>query len=46
MKVSDDDIERIVSAAETIEESLSVLAAKQSMSRESYRADRETRDVV
>ncbi|CCQ36827.1 DUF86 family protein [Natronomonas moolapensis 8.8.11] len=46
MKISDDDIERIVSAAETIEESLSVLAAKQSLSRESYRADRETRDVV
>jgi len=46
MKISDDDIERIVSAAETIEESLSVLAAKQSMSRESYRADRDTRDVV
>jgi uncharacterized protein YutE (UPF0331/DUF86 family) len=46
MTVSDDDLERIVSGAETIEESLSVLAAKQSVSREAYRADREARDVV
>jgi len=46
MTVSDDDLERIVTGAETVEKSLSVLTAKQSMSREAYRADRETRDVV
>jgi hypothetical protein len=46
MTVPNDDLERIVSGAETIEKSLSVLTAKQSMSREAYRADRETRDVV
>ena len=46
MTISEDDLERIVSGAETIETSLSVLTAKQSMSRETYRADRETRDVV
>lgn len=40
------DVERILDAVETIETSLSVLAEKQSVSRETYRADRETRDVV
>jgi len=46
MTVSADDIERILSAVETIEESLSVLAEKQSLSLEGYRSDQETRDVV
>jgi len=46
MTLSEDDLERIVSAVETIEESLSVLVAKQSLSRETYRSDREQRDVV
>jgi hypothetical protein len=45
MTLSEDDLERIVSAVETIEESLSVLVAKQSLSRETYRSDREQRDV-
>jgi len=46
MTLSEDDIERIVSAVETIEASLAVLSDKQSLSREAYRSDRETRDVV
>jgi hypothetical protein len=41
-----DDLERILDAVETIEVSLSVLAEKQSVSREAYQTDRETRDVV
>jgi len=45
MTLSEDDLERIVSAVETIAESLSVLVAKQSLSRETYRSDREQRDV-
>jgi hypothetical protein len=39
MTLSEDDLERIVSAVETIAESLSVLVAKQSLSRETYRSD-------
>jgi len=46
MTLSEADIERIVTAVETTEESLAVLADKQSLSREAYRTDRETRDVV
>lgn len=46
MTLSEADIERIVTAVETAEESLAVLADKQSLSRDAYRADRETRDVV
>lgn len=46
MTVPSDDIERILDAVATIETSLSVLAEKQSLSRDSYRNDRETRDVV
>jgi uncharacterized protein YutE (UPF0331/DUF86 family) len=46
MTLSPDDIDRILSAVETIEQSLSVLAEKQSMSREAYREDREAQDVV
>ena len=46
MTLSEADIDRIGAASETIERSLSVLADKQSLSREAYRNDRETRDVV
>lgn len=46
MTLSESDIERIVTAVETVETSLAVLADKQSLSREVYRADREVRDVV
>lgn len=46
MTIAEDDLERIVDAVETIEASLSILAEKQSVSRETYRTDRETRDVV
>jgi hypothetical protein len=45
MTLSDDDIERIVSAVETMESSLEVLAEKQS-SREEYMTDRAARDIV
>lgn len=46
MTLSEDDLERIVGAVETMEASLSVLAQKQSLSRSAYRAHRESRDVV
>lgn len=46
MTLAEDDIERILAAAETIEASLDVLADKQSLSRTAYKRDRETRDVV
>lgn len=46
MTLAGDDVERILDAVETVELCLSVLAEKQSMSRESYRTDRESRDVV
>ena len=42
----DDQLERIVTAVETIESSLQVLARKQTMTREAYKRDQETRDVV
>jgi hypothetical protein len=40
MTLSEDDLERIVSAVETMEASLSVLVEKQSLSRSAYRTDR------
>jgi uncharacterized protein YutE (UPF0331/DUF86 family) len=46
MTLGDDDVERVLTAAETIAESLGVLAEYQSMDREAYRDDREARDVV
>lgn len=46
MTLSEDEVERIVRAVETIEASLAVLVEKQSLSREVYLADRESRDVV
>ena len=41
-----DSLNRILTAVETIEESLGVLARKQQISRESYKADSDTRDIV
>ena len=41
-----DRLERILTAVETIEESLGVLARKQQVSREEYEADSDPRDVV
>lgn len=46
MSLSEADVERIVTAVETMERSLSVLAEKRSLSRAAYRSDREVRDVV
>jgi len=46
MTFVEDEIERILTAAETIAESLAILAEYQSMDREAYRNDREARDVV
>ena len=39
----DDQLERIVTAVETIESSLEILAGKRTMSRDAYERDRETR---
>lgn len=41
-----DRINRILTAVETIEESLGILARKQRVSREEYKADTETQDIV
>ncbi|KZN24678.1 hypothetical protein A4G99_10055 [Haladaptatus sp. R4] len=41
-----DSLSRILTAVETIEESLGVLARKQRMSREAYKVDSDTRDIV
>ena len=46
MTLSEADVERIVNAAATMDESLSVLADKQSLSRSAYRTDQATRDIV
>jgi len=46
MTLSEDNVERIVRAVETIEASLAVLSKKQSLSRSAYLTDRESRDVV
>lgn len=46
MTLSEDDIERILAAAETVEESLEVLARHQSTTREEYLEERATRDIV
>ncbi len=46
MTLSQDDVERILHAVETMEVSLAVLSDKQSLSREEFQADRESRDVV
>ncbi|QGA81939.1 DUF86 domain-containing protein [Halomicrobium sp. LC1Hm] len=44
--LSTDRLSRILSAVETIEESLGVLARKQRISREDYKDDSDTRDIV
>ncbi|WP_408960785.1 type VII toxin-antitoxin system HepT family RNase toxin [Natrinema sp. 74] len=41
-----DRLNRLLTAVETIEESLGVLARKQCVSREDYKADSDTRDIV
>jgi len=46
MTLDESAVERIVTAAETVEESLGVLAEKASLSRVEYVEDRESRDVV
>lgn len=43
---SKDRLDRILAAVETIEESLGILAQKQAISREDYKADSDTRDIV
>ncbi|WP_254864772.1 type VII toxin-antitoxin system HepT family RNase toxin [Halovivax gelatinilyticus] len=46
MTLSAADVERVVTAAKTIEESLTILAEYQSMDRAAYRSDQVARDVV
>lgn len=46
MTLPDSDVERVLSAAETIEKSLGILAKKQQMEREEYRNDTASQDVV
>lgn len=41
-----DHLNRILTAVETIEEGLGILARKQRISREDYKADSDTRDIV
>ncbi|MDG5778918.1 DUF86 domain-containing protein [Haloarculaceae archaeon H-GB2-1] len=45
-EIPTDRLNRILTAAETIEESLGVLARKQRISRADYKADSDTRDIV
>lgn len=42
----EDQLERILSAVETIESSVEILTRKQAVGRQSYNQDRETRDIV
>lgn len=42
----EEDLDRIIAAIETIEESLGVLADKRSLGRSAYKRDREAQDVV
>lgn len=46
MTLADGDIERILSAAETIEKSLSILAERQSLTRAAYKENTVAQDVV
>jgi uncharacterized protein with HEPN domain len=46
MTLSDDDIDRLVVAVETIEEGLSILAEQQSLDFDTYREDPKTQDIV
>ncbi|MFP8953780.1 type VII toxin-antitoxin system HepT family RNase toxin [Natrialbaceae archaeon A-arb3/5] len=45
-QLPEDRLNRILNAVETIEESLHILAQKQSVSRKVYRTDLETQDIV
>jgi Uncharacterized conserved protein len=45
-ELSADRLTRIVTAVETIEESLGVLSRKQQIDREGYKTDSDTRDIV
>lgn len=45
-ELPEDRLSRILDAVETIEKSIGVLARKQQLGREEYKADAETRDVV
>ncbi|WP_273837230.1 DUF86 domain-containing protein [Halococcus sp. PRR34] len=45
-ELSADRLSRILSGIETIEKSLGVLARKQQVSREEYKSDSDTRDIV
>lgn len=42
----EDQLERIISAVETIESSLDILTRKRTVDRQTYKRDRETRDIV
>lgn len=44
--VPTDRLNRILDAVETIEESIGILARKQQLGRDEYKADSETRDIV
>jgi len=46
MTLADGDVDRILTAAETIERSLAVLSEQASMDREAYERDERTQDVV
>lgn len=42
----EDQLDRVLAAVETIEESLGILAEKREINRESYKTDSDTRDIV
>jgi uncharacterized protein YutE (UPF0331/DUF86 family) len=46
MTLTDDDIDRLVVAVETIEESLAILAELQSIDFDTYRSEPKTQDIV
>lgn len=46
MTLSDDDIDRLLVAVETIEESLAILAEQQSIDFDTYRNEPKTQDIV
>lgn len=46
MTLPDEDIERILTSVETIEESLGILSEHQSLTRDEYMRQREVRDIV
>lgn len=44
--LTDDDVSRILTAVETIETSLGILAEKRTIDREAYKRDRAVQDIV